>query len=73
MHFHCRSVPLYDRNAVLKLNRIVPPNLVTTWFDIPRGADKKYSYFVMHFLSLRKANPKFSVRELDRQLISAMT
>jgi hypothetical protein len=68
MHFHCRGVPLYDRNAVLKLNRLVPWDLVTTKFDIPPGADEPYAYFMMHFLTLRKANPRLSVRELDGHL-----
>jgi hypothetical protein len=70
LHFHCRAVPLYDRNAVMKLNRIVPWKLVTTEFNIPRGADERYGYFMMHFLTLRRANPKLSVRELDGHLLA---
>lgn len=73
MHFHCSAVPLFDRNAARKLTKLVHWNDAHE-FDLPRGADADYGWFVMRFLRLYEdakgnASP-ISVKMLDGYLLA---
>ena len=73
MHFHCSPVPLFDRFSARTLTRLVHWKDADE-FDLPRGADAYYGWFVMRFLRLyedAKGNaPPISVKMLDGYLLA---
>jgi hypothetical protein len=54
MHFHCPSVPIYDRYASGELRRICRWEDSYEVFELPRGADEEYYYFALRFWQLYK-------------------
>ena len=68
MHFHCPSVPIYDRYANGELRRICRWEDSYELFDLPKGADEEYYYFVLRFWQLYK-KIKESVKSTNSRLI----
>jgi hypothetical protein len=68
MHFHCPSVPIYDRYANGELRRICHWEDNYEVFELPKGADEEYYYFILRFWQLYK-NFRESVGRTNARLI----